>query len=225
MLLSALLSSSTQVLTILFVGNSHTSYNDLPSMVRNLLVSGSQAAKVTTKASVGGLLNDQAKSANLKAEIKSGKYDVIVLQGALVSSSHKYKYSQEGGIELAKLAMKSKARTLLFAEWPRRGWDEAQLQMKVYEEIARPSGVEIVPIPYVFRNAINADSKIDFWQQDGNHASVAGTYLASLTLYYWISGQNKKDPSWAPKGISYDLSRRLTSYARAQHVLSNPQAE
>ncbi len=224
MLLSALLGASSVPLSILFVGNSHTSYNDLSGMIRNLLVSGGQS-KVTTNTSIGGLLNDQAKSQALKQEIKSGKYNIIILQGATVSSSHKYKYPQDGGIELAKLAKQSKAKTLLFAERPRRGWDEAQFQMKVYEEIARPTLTEIVPIPWVFKKAIAADSSVDYWQADGNHASVAGSYLAAVTLYYWIVESHRTDPTWAPKGISYDLSRRLIGYARAQHVLNYPDAK
>lgn len=222
MLLSVLVAATAKPLAILFIGNSHTAYNDLPGMVRNLLVSGEQIKKVTTKSVTGGLLNDQAASEGLKKEISSGKWNVIVLQGAMVSSSHKYKYKQDGGIQLAKLAKKSGARTLLFAEWPRKGWDEAQYIMQVYEEIARASLTEIVPIPYVFRTAINRVQDLNLWQADGNHATSIGTYLASLTLYYWISNQHLRDPNWAPKGMSYNLSRQLTAFAKGQHQLSYP---
>lgn len=222
MLLSTLLTAAPRALTILFIGNSHTSYNDVPGMVRNLIVSAGQIEKVTTKGVFGGLLNDQAKSGNLKKEIASGKWNVIVLQGATVSSSHKFKYSQEGGIELTKLAKKSGAKTYLFAEWPRRGWDEAQLQMKVYEEIARAASAPIVPIPWVFWKAIQSDDDLEFWQADGNHASVLGSYLASVTLYFWITEQHTYDPKWAPKGMSYEMSRRMIGFARNQHILENP---
>lgn len=208
-------------LNILMVGNSHTSTNDVPSLLRNLLVSGGVVGKVTTKPYIGGLLNDQASDPNLIKEIQSKRWNVIILQGALVSSSHKYRYSQEGGIKLANLAKKSGAKTLLFAEWPRQGWDEAGYQMKVYEEIARPTGTVIVPIPWVFRKALQVEPKANFWT-DGNHATLVGSYLAAATLYYWVTEQHRMDPTWAPKGMSKDTSDFLIRFAKEQHVLEYP---
>lgn len=208
-------------LNILMVGNSHTATNDMASLVRNLLVSGGTVQKVTTKTSIGGLLNDQATNPSLLQDIKSKKWNVIILQGALVSSSHKYKYSQEGGIQLAKLARQSGAKTLLFAEWPRQGWDEAGYQMKVYEEIARASASEVVPIPWAFRNALQVEPKLNFWT-DGNHATLIGSYLAAATLYYWITEQHMRHPTWVPKGMKKESAEFLLRFAREMHMKVYP---
>jgi len=217
MLLTAVASLAPKTLTILFIGNSHTSYNDLAGMVRNLLIAGGQAEKVTTKVMGGVNLNEIVKNPEVVSEIKSGKWNTILLQAALVSSSHKYKYKQDGGIALTKLAKESGATTWLWAEWPRKGIDESMFTMQVYGEIARAANVGIIPVPYVFKKAILADPKLDLWNVDGNHASPLGSYLAAATIYYWLSpiGTGVREPNWIPKGLKSDDAKRVIQFAKA----------
>lgn len=224
MLLSAIAAAALpKTMTILFIGNSHTTYNDLAGMVRNLLINGRQVEKVTTKVMAGTNLNEIAKNPAVSEEIKSGKWNTVVIQAALVSSSHKYKYKQDGGIALAKLAKQSKANTFLFAEWPRKGIDESMFVMQVYGEIGRLTNVPVIPVPYVFKQAIQADPKLDLWHQDGNHASPLGSYLAAATIYYWLSDQVKpiRIPDWYPKWLDASTGKRMVGFARDRWTANN----
>lgn len=182
---------------ILFLGNSHTTMHNVPGMVKSLLEANDPKSKVYFEVSGGRLLNGQLSDENVN-KVKSGKFSVVVLQGAEISSSHRFTYKQDGAIRLAKLAKAAKSRTLLFAEWSRRGWSESEFILNVYRGIAKETGAEIVPICYAFDKALRDQPKLALWETDGNHSSLAGAYLAACTLYYRIAGKSAKTPAWAP---------------------------
>ncbi|MEQ1821031.1 MAG: hypothetical protein ABL949_00815 [Fimbriimonadaceae bacterium] len=211
MLIFATLATTLSTTNILFVGNSHTVNNDVPGLVRNLLVSDGTPRTVRTDTMTTASLNDGAQNGAIVDAIKSKKYQIVVLQGASISSSHKYKYEQGGGIALAKLAVKAGARTLLYAEWPRRGWDESAYIMQHYELISQPSGAEIVSIPYVADRAIGLNMNI--WMGDGNHANLLGSYLAACTLYFWIAKPVNVGPDWRPKGLKAEDANSVRGFA------------
>jgi hypothetical protein len=171
--------------TILFLGNSHTFSNDVPGMVRALLQKDN--VQVTVQSKGGGFLEDIAADAGVQTAIRERKVDIVVMQAAKISSSHKYTYSQVKGTALAKLAQDKGIKTLLYAEWPRRGWDETEFILDVYRKIAKGSGATIVPVGKAWERARSTDSKLDLWAPDGNHATLQGSYLAACTLATWIS--------------------------------------
>jgi hypothetical protein len=180
---------------ILFYGNSHTYVNNLPQMVKNLIESDDSGRRCQVRHEVVEFLND----ANLTVAaqlMKPGSWDVVVLQGALLSSSHKFVYSQAGGIALARIAMGCGAKTLLFAEWPRRGWDEADWQVQGYQSIARPTGATIADVSHVFDRVRKGFPSVPMWMDDGNHAQPAGTFVAACTLYRWIDGAKHFKPTY-----------------------------
>jgi hypothetical protein len=211
MLIFATLAATLSTTNILFVGNSHTVNNDVPGLVRNLLAGDGTGRTVRTETMTVAMLNDGAQNRAILDAIKSKKYQIVVLQGALISSSHKYQYKQDGGITLAKLAVKAGARTLLYAEWPRRGWDESAYIMQHYELISQLSGAEIVSIPHVADRVIAQKMKI--WMEDGNHANLLGSYLAACTLYFWIAKPTGIGPHWRPKGLSAEEANAVRGFA------------
>lgn len=195
-------------LRILFLGNSHTATHDVPGMVRHLIETPSKQVK--THFVFGAYLNDLDTPTNRKL-ISDGKWDVVVFQAAKVSSSHKYTYSQAGGINLAKLAKASGARTYLFVEWPRRGWNESDLQMAVYKRIAAATGAKPIPICYAWDAALKRWPSLDMWAADGNHSALPGAYLAACSISYAISsGANP----WSPRGLGAGLAKNLRGVAR-----------
>ena len=127
---------------------------------------------------------------------------MVVLQGALVSSSHKYRYAQTKAIGFANLALSRKARVLLCAEWPRRGWDESEYQLGVYREIqAAAKGSVIIPICEVWDASRAKLGGIDLWQADRNHANFKGSFLSACTIYRYLTEDQESKPSWTPSGV------------------------
>ncbi|HLO97359.1 MAG TPA: hypothetical protein VK171_02085 [Fimbriimonas sp.] len=195
--------------SILFVGNSHTQANDLPLMVKKMF----GTTPLTYKVVGGSFLNDIAKGGGATRELKAGKYDAVVLQGAMLSSSHKYKYSQAGAIELANLAKSLGTKPFLFAEWSRRGWKETEYILGIYGEISKETGATIIPVCKSFDRHLAQHPNAAMWAPDGNHASEQGSYLAALTIYRKLGG--REAPAWKPQKLSQadaDALWKATTY-------------
>lgn len=186
---------------ILFVGNSHTAFNNVPEMVRSLLASDSAKRKATIQYLTVSLLEDGGP--NVEQAIRATKWDAVVLQGAKVSSSHKYRYRQDRAVAMANLALSKKAKVFLCAEWPRRGWDESEYQLGVYREIqSAAKGSVIIPICKVWDSSRAKLGGIDLWNVDGNHANLKGSFLSAATIYRYLTENPAGNPTWRPSGVS-----------------------
>ncbi len=68
-------------LEILFIGNSHTSYNDLPGIFKNLAVSGNKDVYIESYLVGGRSLYQHAIDSLTNRKIQSKRWDYIILQG------------------------------------------------------------------------------------------------------------------------------------------------
>lgn len=211
---SLLAAPSPPEMRVLFLGNSHTASFNVPGMVESILESDGTGRKVTVAAHTGGLLLDQWSNRTYREEVAKGGWSAVVLQGAGLSSSHKYKCSQEGAIGFAKLALKAKAETFLFAEWSRRGWKETDYILGIYSITAKAApGAKIIPVPQAFDAALKAKPGLDLWAGDGNHSNQAGAYLAACMIAKSLAGLPLK-ASWNPVGLDPKLAAELRAIAR-----------
>ncbi|QYK52047.1 MAG: hypothetical protein KF824_07215 [Fimbriimonadaceae bacterium] len=190
---------------VMFVGNSHTLNNNVPGMVCDLIKSGGANRSFKYEVFSVGLLNQAGK--NVFDRIAQVKWDYIVLQGAEISSSHKYTYSQDVGISVAKAGVKSGAIVLLYAEWPRRGWDETAYINNVYRGIAKASRAKVVSVGEPWDKVLKLNLGEELWAADGNHASLHGSYIAARTLSRAIDPVGAH--TWRPNTVSAKFARAL----------------
>ncbi len=183
---------------ILFVGNSHTQFGDVPGTVKKLLASDPGFVGVETSSFAVGLLNDWGGNRGLIAAIESGKFDIAVLQGAAISSSHQYTYSQANGIKLARKLGEGGTKVFFVSEWPRRGWDETEYIEAIYRKMASESNAKVIRVGRVWDGVRKRLNGIDLWQADGNHALPAGSYLSARTIASWLGGRQL---NYVPQGI------------------------
>jgi len=210
-----LIATAPKHIEILFVGNSHTEHNNLPGMLQHLLESDGSKRRIDTYRYFDPFLNDASRDQRVRDSVVDPKWDIIVFQAAKASSSHKVRYNNDGGAELARMALKAGSRALFFVEWPRRGWDESEFQMGVYKPIQSASkGSELVPVCYAWDSILKRDPNFDLWDPDGNHASLTGTFLASYVFYYYIAGENHT-PTWVAPGIPPSQVGMIRAAAKA----------
>ncbi|AIE86116.1 hypothetical protein [Fimbriimonas ginsengisoli] len=199
-MLLALLLAAPHTLRILFVGNSLLHVNEVPATVANMLQSDGNGTRVAYKNYFVGHLEDVPPGSEIAREVGSGRYDIVVLQSAMVSSSLTRNYAQTRGIAMAKDALAHRARVLLYVEWPRRGVDETEYTMNVYRGIAKASGAEIVPVCYAWNWVHQKAPNAPLWNPDGNHALPSGSFVAAACLYSFIAGI-KATPTYRPAGV------------------------
>jgi hypothetical protein len=159
---------------------------------------------------MSGFLEELAKDKDLRRDIQSGSFHALVMQGAKLSSSHKYEYDHSGAVEIAKFARKSGLDVWLFAEWPRRGWKETGYILKEYREISEPSGARIIPVCESWDRLLATGFKQELWSSDGNHATGMGSYVAACTIAVHLSPT--KSAKWRPTFVdqkSYELIKRI----------------
>lgn len=186
-------------------------------MVKSMLESG--GAKVQTKAIYGAFLDDLAVNPDVLKEIDSGRWTFVLLQGARLSSSHRFEYSKKPGIDLAKRVLKAGKTPVLFAEHPRRGWDEAAWQYAQYQQIqtkvpkdARGKSIGIAPVCYAYSEALKGNAKLDLWEFDGNHANLPGSYLSAATIAWFLKPDAKI--TFVVKGVGPSAATTLLAAAR-----------
>lgn len=193
--------SGPKPLRILFVGNSHTQVNDVPAILTHLLESDGSGRKVETFRFFSPFLNDAFQDPAVKRAVFDPHWSIVVLQGAMVSSSHRINYPNDGAVGLAKLAHRAGSRALFFVEWPRQGWDESDYQMGIYRGISKAApGSELVPVCYAWDSILKGHPDLNLWQEDGNHASPLGSFLASYVFYYYLAGPSHT-PGWVMPGV------------------------
>ena len=65
---------------ILFIGNSHTYFNDMPALVAKMAQEEGEKCEVTMIAHGGWFLEQHAKEEEVRFNILYGNYDYVVLQ-------------------------------------------------------------------------------------------------------------------------------------------------
>ena len=193
--------ASTGQLKLLFLGNSHTAVNNLPEMVKSLARTSSQPIDFTYEVMGAGHLEDMARTGMVFEKIRTGKFNVVVLQAAMVSMSHENDYSQEGAVAIAKAAVASGARVLMYPEWSRRDIEETEYTERIYRSIASVVKGKTAPVGRVWDEVLR-HQRLELWSPDGNHASLSGSFLAANVLYRWLVEDGKVVTTYRPEGVS-----------------------
>lgn len=213
---------------VLFIGNSHTFFNDLPEMFQELARAGGYEVEVDMSAQGGWSLSDHAASTITLNKIEQQEWDYVILQertSLIVDEPDEHAYP---AIRLLYDKISAKDATLiLFMTWgPRDGlpsagyinFDAIQAQIcSGYTDIADELGVIVAPVGIAWQNGIEKDSQLNLWNSDGAHPSREGSYLAACVFYAIIFQQNPEGLTYRA-GLSEEIAQFLQTIA-AETVL------
>lgn len=182
---------------VMFVGNSLTYVNNLPALLR--AVAASQGVSITTEshAAPGGTLAERWREGHVADALRTRKFDIVLLQeqgghlAACMASASKERTapcaaSLRAYREIAELASKRGARTLLFQTWgPNEGW-QARLDRSL-QAIATRTSASIFDAAGALQALNEADPDIELFP-DGTHPSTQASLMLALALYRDITG-------------------------------------
>ena len=208
---------SPEKMSLLFVGNSLTGGNNMPQMVEKLLESdGSKRQVEVLYIGVGHLDDAFTHRGAVTRHVADSKYDIVILQGAMISQSLSREYSQEPGIKLTRMAQKAGSRVILYVEWPRKGVkDETEFSIGQYNRIRKATGAEMAPACYTWDSTLKGNPGLDLWETDGNHAKPLGSYIAAMSIYEAILGAKAGRPTYRIPGADAKLAAQIQKNARA----------
>ncbi|MCP3975164.1 MAG: SGNH/GDSL hydrolase family protein [bacterium] len=208
--------------SVLFVGNSYTSSNDLSGVFAALSAAGGHGVGVQVIAEGGAWLDDHVSGGAVTAQLTGGDWDFVVLQEQSVvpaSGTERARAMFPAIREIVAVADEWDTETVLFLTWARRdgfpdvGYNSyAPMQRAVtasYEEIAAEVGARVAPVGEAWAVASPA---FDLYQSDGSHPTPAGTYLAAATLYAAIFGEDPRGLD-AAGSLDKETARSLRSVA------------
>lgn len=176
---------------ILFIGNSHTYFNDMPAIFRRICKWSSKEVFCVMLAHGGVGLDYHAAEPEAPHNIVYGGYDRVVLQHK--ANPFEPEIFKESATELSKLIKKGGAEGTLYMPWPKDGDRELQpLAVEGYTAFAKESGFSLAPAGVAFWRFSDAHPEIPMFRKDGMHASKKASYLAACCIYSAIYDERAK---------------------------------
>ncbi len=169
---------------ILFIGNSHTYYNDLPLVTSRLfeaLCPGTRMVPVMI-AHPGRMLEEHRWEPEVRFNVLHGSYDWVVLQQAAHPFPGLSTLLEDGGA-IAEQARQAGAEPIAFMTWSEARFPEKQADMThAYLEFGKAHHLRVCPVGSVW-SAIRRDHPdLSLYDADGEHASPTGSFLAACTF-------------------------------------------
>jgi len=206
-------------LRVLFIGNSYTYYNDLPSMLAQFVSEvDERPILMYGDATIGGAaLETHWNDGGALAMIQQGPWDYVVLQegsGVHFAAPEIFlTYAQKFDEEIKKAG----AETLLFQTWA-SSFDPGEQDIidDAYLEVSQAIGADIVPVGSAWEKALFYEPDIGLHSFDGYHPGPKGTYLAACVFYAYIYDRN---PSGLPyRYVSNGASITICTQAEAEFL-------
>jgi hypothetical protein len=193
-------------LRVLFIGNSLTYVNSLPSMVQEFAAHDPGATPIYDYeyAPGGAWLYQAAASATLWRLLTGHRWNAVVLQEdshVTDKSGYASMYSVPAARQLDDLIGMSRARPVVYETWGYRNGNIALSPSDSYplmQARAQQAALtlrtalraELAPVGYAWSEALRLDPSADLWQADNVHPSPLGTYLAAAVFYDVLTGRD-----------------------------------
>jgi len=198
----------SQHYAFLFIGNSYTYYNEMPEQLfSNTLKAAGYHATVTMVTKGGWYLIDSAKSEDevgkqVDAALQTTAFDYVVLQEQSISPAKSVDKFYAGVRNLNEKIRTNGATPLLYGTWGRKaghrvlaenGWTNEAMTWKIaaaYDAVGKALGIDVAFAGLAFYDVYTHHPEIDLYDADLTHPSLAGSYLAAMTIFAKITGDD-----------------------------------
>jgi hypothetical protein len=209
--------------SILYIGNSHTHFNELTGIVTAMIRHRRPGQTVLTGGVMSAFLETAAADPQCRAEIDTRPWKHVVLQGQKISQSGRFEYSRAEGIELAKAARDRGATVHFYAEWGLQGKPGDGPRMEaVYQDMAKRSGATVAPVGRAWEIALAEKPDLPLYSEDGNHQTNTGAFLTAAVLFAAITGDDPLTLADFDSRVVADAATRRLLLAAASRAVRTP---
>ena len=192
--------SRSPCVRVLFIGNSYTYVNDLPTVFREMADAAGRNVETGMVANGGETLAEHVGSSYSIGAINGSHWQFVVLQEqSEIPSIEALRESQmyPAVRSLVGLVRAASATPMLLETWAHRdGWSDlglsfSTMQAAIYQGYGAIAGelkVALAPVGQAWQVVVREHPEIVLWQSDGSHPTPAGTFLAACSLYTRIFG-------------------------------------
>jgi len=227
--------TSTDSLSILFIGNSYTHMNVMPKIFEKLCKEREKPIYVEMNTRSGASFNVHTTRDDMYEAIRSRKWDYVVLQGFSRELSLGYdKIDKETLPYLNSIIDSVKANNactniLFYLTWGyKNGYSELQ-DNNTYDKMASNIiegycylgtcyDVPIVPVGVVWKNIRAKYPEINLYADDGEHPNKSGSYLAACTFYVAVFRESIEGSNTSAIDVK---TAKIIQKEASSYVLSN----
>jgi hypothetical protein len=179
------LEQPARALRVLFIGNSLTYTNDLPSVVDAFArANGQRPLSYKTIAYPDFSLEDHWNRKDARMVLTREGWDYVVLQQGPSASREGRAVLLEFARRFANEIRNIRGRPALYMVWP----SESRIRdfkgvSESYRQAAESVDGLVFPVGEAWLNAWRLDPSIRLYSTDGFHPSMEATYLAGLVIY------------------------------------------
>lgn len=201
------LQAHSQVIQVLFIGNSYTGANNLPQLFSDLSLSLGDSVFVDFYHPGGYTFQMHASDPNALAKINSRPWDFVILQEQSQRPSFPpaqvavdvFPYARQ--LDSLILLNHPCTETVFYMTWGRKYGDQSncaswppvctflgmQDQLRnSYVQMANDNYALVAPVGRAWQSSWTQDSSINLWSPDNSHPSVEGSYLTACVFYETI---------------------------------------
>lgn len=179
-------------LRILFIGNSHTYYNDLPELAAERFRREGYDCQVTMIAHGGWFLDQHVQEPDVRFNILYGQYDYVVLQ------EHAHPFGPEERFleavrQLGRWIRQAGSKPVIYMTWARKEEEQEQARMSRAHEIAAAEiQALLAPVGDRWWEYLHSHPGVEMYDNDGAHASAEGSAFAAECIFRVILKDLKK---------------------------------
>ena len=200
---------------VLFIGNSFTYFNNMPTILKSLASENGKSIHADKATKGGYSIIKHSKDSKTLDAIAAKKWDIVVLQGHSLEAITNKKTMIEGGEELANKCKGSKI--FLFATWAYQSESRfikksrksivgklsdvekkkmfknmGEVIYEGYDELAKKINARVIPVGFAWDISNKKFPDINLYSKDQYHPSKDGSYLTALVFYRAIYGELPK---------------------------------
>jgi hypothetical protein len=178
-------------LRVIFIGNSLTTWHDMPAMVRAMSEAAGRGRPLEVRSTAwsGMSLRDHWNDSGTRQALeREGPWDVVLLQESALVSEEGKAYLRE---HVRLFRGETGGRVALMMPWPPRPARQYSDDVhRAFRQVAAETGAEFVPAGEVWREAALRDPALDLYDPDGGHPNALGTYAAALAVFQALTGES-----------------------------------
>lgn len=203
---------------VLLVGNSHTYYNGgVDTHLQQMINEAHPEWDVVVQSRTAGgyTLENHYNDHTTLNTISNGDWDLVVLQEQSSRPMNDPQLFFQYSAALDSLIIASGGKTGFYMTWEWRNNPEMYIPIRdAYTYIGAYLGAMVAPAGVAFHNCMAADPRINLYDGDNYHPSLAGTYLAACTMLASIWNIDTTTITYCPEGLDPVDAATLRQIAR-----------
>ncbi len=184
-----------KTLSLLFIGNSHTFYNDMPLLVRRRAEEEGFACRAVMLTHGAWYLAQHAGEPEVRFNILYGDFDYVVLQEYAQPFGPVEKY-RDAAVALNEMIRRGGSVPVIYETWAPKDAPERQPFMnETHRRAAAEIGALLAPVGEKWWEYRESHPSSELYAEDGGHASPAGSDLAARVIWETIRAHREQASS------------------------------